>query len=111
MGEPAGMRSRATAESLKEEDSGPGLLERFKTTPVYDRVKTRLETLAMRFSMKCRKRKDGSAACVDQVAQGLHWRYLPASDKAPSMSTRNEPNRTSSRSDSSYQPALERQRT
>jgi len=37
--------------------------------------------------------------------------YLPASDKAPSMSTRNEPNRTSSRSDSSYQPALERQRT
>ena len=102
----------AYPEPRKEEDSGPGLLERFKTTPVYDRVKSEVG--------------DFGNAIVDEVSKTARTvvlpalikslkdfigGYLPASDKAPSMSTRNEPNRTSSRSDSSYQPALERQRT
>jgi len=107
LGEPASMRSRATAESQKE-----GLLERFKTTPVYDRMKNEVGDFGN--AVLDEVSKTAKTVVLPALIKSLKdfiGGYLPASDKAPSMSTRNEPNRTSSRSDSSYQPALERQRT
>jgi len=112
LGEPASMRSRATAEPLNEEDSGPGLLERFKTTPVYDRMKNEVGDFGNAILDEVSKTaKTVVLPALIKSLKDFIGGYLPASDKAPSTSTRNEPTRTSSRSDSSYQPALERQQT
>jgi hypothetical protein len=112
LGEPASMRSRATADHPKEEDSGPGLLERFKTTPVYDRMKNEVGDFGNAILDEVSKTaKTVVLPALIKSLKDFIGGYLPASDKAPSMSTRREPNRTSSRSDSSYQPALERQQT
>ncbi len=111
LGEPL-MRARATAEPVKEEDSGPGLLERFKTTPVYDRVKNEVGDFGNAILDEVSKTaKTVVLPALIKSLKDFIGGYLPASDKAPSMAARSEPNRTSSRSDSSYQPALERQQT
>ena len=64
LGDAAGTRSPATAQPLKEEDGGPGLLERFKTTPVYDRVRSEVG--------------DFGSAILDEVSKTAKTVVLPA---------------------------------
>ena len=112
LGEAANMRSQATSEPLKEEDSGPGLLERFKTTPVYERVKSEIEDFGNAILDEVSKTaKTVVLPALIKSLKDFIGGHLPASDKTPSMSTRNEPNRTSSKSKSPYPPGVERQQS
>jgi hypothetical protein len=107
LGETPGMRYQATSPPLKEEDGGPGLLERFKTTPAYDRVKSEVGDFGNAILDEVTKTaKTVVLPALIKSLKDFIGGYLPASDKTPSMS-----NRTSSRSDSSYQPTFERQQT
>jgi hypothetical protein len=104
----ASMRPRATSENGKVEDEGPGILDRLKTTPAYGRVRSEVAGIGNSFLDELSKTaKQIILPAVMKSIKDFIGGYLPSSS-AQSKSTRTDSNRTQPKSDSTYQPVLER---
>ena len=102
----ASMRSQAT-ENGKEEE-GPGILDRLKTTPAYGRVRSEVAGIGDSFLNELSKTaKQLILPAVIKSIRDFVGGYLPGT-AAEAKSTRTDSSRSQARSDSSYQPVLER---
>jgi len=102
----ASMRPRATSENGKEEDEGPGILDRLKTTPAYGRVRSEVAGIGNTFLDELSKTaKQMIVPAVMKSIKDFLGGYLPGSTEGKAM--RADSNRTQPRSDSTYQPVLE----
>ena len=109
LGEPAAsMLPQTTFENGKEEDKGPGILDRLKTTPAYGRVRSEVAGIGDSFLDELSKTaKQLILPAVIKSIRDFVGGYLPGT-AADAKSTRTDSSRSQPRSDSSYQPVLER---
>jgi hypothetical protein len=104
----ASMRPHATPENGKEEDDGPGIFDRLKTTPAYGRVRSEVAGIGNSFLDELSKTaRQMVLPAVMKSIKDFIGGYLPSS-AAESRTTVTDSNRTQPRSDSTYQPVLER---
>ena len=102
----ASMRPQDTSGSVKEEDKGPGILDRLKTTPAYGRVRSEVAGIGNSFLDELSKTaKLIILPAVMKSIKDFIGGHLPGSTEA--KATRVDSNRTQPRSDSTYQPVLE----
>ena len=100
----ASMRSQATVNGQEEE--GPGILDRLKTTPAYGRVRSEVAGIGNSFLDELSKTaKLLILPAVMKSIKDFVGGHLPGSTEA--KATRADSNRTQPRTDSTYQPVLE----
>jgi hypothetical protein len=100
----ASMRSQATENG--QEDEGPGILDRLKTTPAYGRVRSEVAGIGNSFLDELSKTaKLLILPAVMKSIKDFVGGHLPGSTEA--KATRADSNRTQPRTDSTYQPVLE----
>jgi hypothetical protein len=98
------MRSQATEDGQEEE--GPGILDRLKTTPAYGRVRSEVAGIGNSFLDELSKTaKQLILPAVMKSIKDFIGGHLPGSTEA--KTTRADSNRTQPRTDSTYQPVLE----
>ncbi len=108
----SGMRSQVPGNVI-DEDSSPGLLEKLRTTPAYDRV--RGEVAGIGNSILDELSKTAKQVLVPAVLKSIKdfiGGHLPrgaTAQTSPATSIRNESARSQAKSDSGYQPVLERE--
>jgi hypothetical protein len=102
----ASMRPQTTSENGKDEDEGPGILDRLKTTPAYGRVRSEVAGIGNSFLDELSKTaKQIIVPAVMKSIKDFIGGHLPGSTQA--KATRADTNRTQPRTDSTYQPVLE----
>lgn len=100
----ASMRSQATENGQEQE--GPGILDRLKTTPAYGRVRSEVAGIGNSFLDELSKTaKLLILPAVMKSIKDFVGGHLPGSTEA--KATRADSNRTQPRTDSTYQPVLE----